>query len=257
MRWRGARWDEARWRGVRREVVRWRGARRDEARWRGARREEARWRAVRWDEARWRGARRDEARWRGARWEEARWRGVRGVMQRGRRPKTNIRLPPATSSEGNPESSSTSAPSITSSIDLDSFLGPEHPTPAGVLTTFKIVGDNIDKDIKPRNMRSDYQTRSLHYFHAYAVRDRLNLDSCDDSASAPDPSSINLELLLPSAEDRVQSRHNMGVLIARTLKKHMPFFSKYGKGLERHIRHGFYEEMSRKSTVATVVSWYI
>ena len=132
-----------------------------------------------------------------------------------------------------------------------SFLSPEHPVPAGSLTTLKIVGDNIDKDVKPRNMRSDYQTRSLHYFHAYAVRDRLNLDNCDDCASAPNPSTIDLELLLPSKEDEMQIRSNMGILIARTLKKHIPYFSKYGKGVERHIMHSFYEEMSQKSNVVS------
>lgn len=45
---------------------------------------------------------------------------------------------------------------------FDTFLGPEYPKPAGVLTTYKIVGDNIDKDVKPRHMRSDYQRKSLH-----------------------------------------------------------------------------------------------
>jgi hypothetical protein len=42
---------------------------------------------------------------------------------------------------------------------------------------------------------------------------------------------------------------NMCVLIARTLMKHIPYFSEYGKGVEKHIRHQFYEEMSRKSEV--------
>ena len=39
-----------------------------------------------------------------------------------------------------------------------SFLGPAHPTPAGICTTFKIVGDNIDKEVKLRDMHRDYQT---------------------------------------------------------------------------------------------------
>ena len=56
-------------------------------------------------------------------------------------------------------------------------------------------------------MRSDNQTRSLHYFHSYAVRDRLNLDDYDDNPSAPDQSSIDLELLLPSSDDARDIRH--------------------------------------------------
>ena len=46
--------------------------------------------------------------------------------------------------------------------------------------TYKLVGDNIDKNVKPREMRSDHQTRSLHYFHTYAVRDRVDMSSYSD-----------------------------------------------------------------------------
>ena len=42
-------------------------------------------------------------------------------------------------------------------------------------SVFKIVGDNVDKNVKPRFMHIHSQTRSLHYFHAYAVKDHLNL----------------------------------------------------------------------------------
>ena len=141
-----------------------------------------------------------------------------------------------------------------SSIDLDSFLGPESAsTVLSVLPTFKIVGDNIDKEIKPRNMRSDYQARSLHYFHLYALRDRVNLDNCEDQPSAPVMSNIDLDLLFPCESDERTLRKNMGIIVARILKKHIPFFAKYGKGIERHIRHTFTEEMSKKSAVVSVI----
>lgn len=105
-------------------------------------------------------------------------------------------------------------------------------------------------------MRSDYQTQSLHYFHAYAVRDQVNLDHVDDCPSAPDQSSINLELLFPSKDDEREMICNVAILIARTLKKHIPYFSKYGKGVEKHIWHQFYEEMSRKSEVVSTLSTF-
>lgn len=40
---------------------------------------------------------------------------------------------------------------------------------------YKLVFDNIDKTIKPRHMRQDSQTSTLHYVQAYAVRDRINI----------------------------------------------------------------------------------
>ena len=44
----------------------------------------------------------------------------------------------------------------------------------------KIIGDNINKNVKPRFMRSDHQGKSLHYFHGYAVQDRFNLSMPED-----------------------------------------------------------------------------
>ena len=38
---------------------------------------------------------------------------------------------------------------------------------------FRIVGDNIDKTVRPRDMRHNHHTTSLHYFHSYAVRDLI------------------------------------------------------------------------------------
>ncbi len=43
-----------------------------------------------------------------------------------------------------------------------------------VTAGFKVVFDNIDMNVKPRYMRGDFQTRSLHYVNAYAVKDRIN-----------------------------------------------------------------------------------
>ena len=41
--------------------------------------------------------------------------------------------------------------------------------------SYIIVGDNLDKSIKPRHMTFDHQTQSIHYFHYYAVQDRINI----------------------------------------------------------------------------------
>ena len=91
--------------------------------------------------------------------------------------------------------------------------------------------------------------RSLHYCHAYNISDPLNLDNYYDSASAPDLSSIDLETLLPSPNHMKEIRQNMALLIAHTLKKYVPYFAKYAKGLERHVTHGLCDEMAKSSVV--------
>ena len=135
-----------------------------------------------------------------------------------------------------------------SSPDIDSFLGPP-PTSLSSPKSFKIVGDNLDKHVQPHDMRSDYQARSLQFFHSYGVQDRICLEGLSESKPTIDASDINFSDLLPTPTDDVVIKENMAVMVARVLKKNMPFFSEYGKGVERHIIHSKYFEMSKKSKV--------
>lgn len=73
---------------------------------------------------------------------------------------------PSTESEDSPASPVPSELTFSelSSPDIDAFLGSEYHPVTPHLQTYRLVGDNIDKNVKPRNMTSDHQTRSLHYF---------------------------------------------------------------------------------------------
>ena len=153
------------------------------------------------------------------------------------------------------EPSSSSISSNTSSSSCSSFereiqaiFGPEtsYAPTSFSLKTFKLVGDNVDKNVKPSDVRVDSQTKSLHYFQTYAVRDRIDLTSYDDTPVI-DESKVDSTRLLPSESD-----HNkLTFLVARVLKQYMPFFEKFGAGLEKHIRHKFYEETGQKSEVVS------
>lgn len=79
---------------------------------------------------------------------------------------------------------------------------------------YKFVGDNIDKNIKPRFQRQECHTgQSLHYFHGYAVRDRVDLSSYSDAVPAyvkPDPA-----VLLPSSNELSMLKDELIVLVSR------------------------------------------
>ena len=77
-------------------------------------------------------------------------------------------------------------------------------------------------------MRFDNQTRSLHYFHSYGVRDRVNIDDYSDQFEPPDHGSIELTHILPSQLDDSAMLNNFSILIARILKKYMPFSRSLG-----------------------------
>ena len=111
------------------------------------------------------------------------------------------------------------------------------------------MGDNIDKEVRPRQMRSDYQTRSVHYLHTYAVRDRIDLSAISDQAPSVEISSIDLINLLPNAEDDECLQRKFAILIARVLLQYSPYFSRFGQAVEGHIEHKYSYEISLKSEV--------
>ena len=148
-------------------------------------------------------------------------------------------------SSGCPSSPGSYDPSSSESMEHAQQLRPtDYPT-------YKLVGDNLDKHMKPREMRIDAQSQSLHFFNAYAVRDRVNTSSVSDRPVHPDITTANVEHLLPTATDDKAIADNFIILIGRILVKYMPFFTHFASGVEKHIRHEYYKEMSQKSVVVS------
>ena len=78
---------------------------------------------------------------------------------------------------------------------------------------YKLVGDNIDKDIRASFQRLSHTTQSLHYFHVYAVLDRVDfsgLSDLRDTEVAVDPLT-----LLPSKSDVAVLKKEMSTIISR------------------------------------------
>ena len=116
---------------------------------------------------------------------------------------------------------------------------------------YKVVGDNVDKKLKPRYMRSDNQSKDLHYFHLYALRDRV-----DFSRASEDPPNLNpdpvLAELIPTDDDIKEITSNFGVLISRQLIQYFPYFKKYFSDIvQRHIPHAHEAEMEQISEVVS------
>ena len=114
---------------------------------------------------------------------------------------------------------------------------------------FKCVGDNIDKNVKPRYMRTDRRTSSLHFFNAYAVLDRID---CSKLACSKVPSSgmrLDINKILPNDEDWYQLIQNCTILLSRVLVEYIPFFECLRGVVCRHITHDQCKAMKQKSVV--------
>jgi hypothetical protein len=116
---------------------------------------------------------------------------------------------------------------------------------------YKVVGDNVDKKVKPRYMRSDNQSKDLHYFHLYALRDPI-----DHSEALEDPLNLNpdaaLATLIPTSDDIKKMMSNFGVLIARQLIQYFPYFQRHFSDVaQQHIPHPHQAEMKEVSEVVS------
>ena len=81
---------------------------------------------------------------------------------------------------------------------------------------FKLVFDNIDMNVKPRFMRSDRQTKSLHYVICYAMKDRIDFSNLSPEL----PRNPNLYEALPSEDDYQSLKNMFSILVAQLLVEH-------------------------------------
>lgn len=87
----------------------------------------------------------------------------------------------------------------------------EVPVSTSEWTGFKIVGDNIDKNFRPTYQRHDNKTISLHAFHMYAVKDRVDWSSLSDTPG----SVVEVDKVLINDDDIKQLNKDLVVLVSR------------------------------------------
>ena len=119
---------------------------------------------------------------------------------------------------------------------------------ATCLPTFKLIGDNLDKAVKPREEVGDTHKQTLHYFQSYAVRDRIDLSKCEDAPSLPDLQNANVKDVLPTEADNTSLKQNFVSLTSKIVHRCMPYFKKQ-IGVLEPIPCEYSKEMSKKSNV--------
>lgn len=100
-------------------------------------------------------------------------------------------------------------------------------------------------------MTFEHQRQSLHYFHSYAVLDRVNCGDLASDVRAGDVKSLSFAAFLPTPEDCSTIRYNYSVLLGRVLVEKLSFFKKFRDCIPKHIIHQHSEEMKKKSTVVS------
>ena len=78
------------------------------------------------------------------------------------------------------------------------------------------------KKVKPHHMRSDNQSKDLHYFHLHALRDRVDISEASEDPLNLNPDAV-LATLIPIRDDIKEMISNFGVLIARQTILYFPY----------------------------------
>ena len=128
-------------------------------------------------------------------------------------PPTSIQHPPCTPAPGTfTASTPTVVPSPSPSTSITASVE-EPPALSTSWKGFKLVGDNVDKNVRASYQRIGHSTQSLHYFHAYAALDRVDFSGLSDEP--PPPSIVDPLSFLPSEDDISMVERDMCTLISR------------------------------------------
>ena len=117
------------------------------------------------------------------------------------------------------------------------------------LLSYQIVGDNVDMHQRATHHSMERTDRDHHWFHLYAVQDRISGQSLPDDAPTADIATLPLQTFLPSADECHQLRKEFGILISRVLVRELSFFSQFKDHVPEHIQHQHSADTSNKSEI--------
>lgn len=113
----------------------------------------------------------------------------------------------------------------------------------------RIVGDNWDLEVKARYQTKSQTNKSLHYFHAYAVKDRVVANGMDNKEPQKSIDEIEMQEFLPTPEVQEAIASDLTNIIPRVISKYLKPYNKF-KGASTY--HTSTQERCRKNQ-----KWYV
>lgn len=119
---------------------------------------------------------------------------------------------------------------------------------------FKFWGDNVDKQLKVRDLRSDHKGEMVHMFSLLAGRSRTPAPELSHSGGGGllTLDRLSTECFLPSSSDVSSVKNNLVDIISRTLTHYITGLVPFAKVVPKHILHQYSREMAQKSEVYTL-----
>ena len=128
-----------------------------------------------------------------------------------------------------------------------------------ILIYFRIVADNIDFTVHARHQTKALQNKSLHWTHAFAVKNRVNPDSMLNY-DKPQMQVTDLEMcnILPSETDQKEVCCDLVPQVYRKIVEFMPCYAPFKSSVQHYILHSHTKEMSKKirSGIVRIIEFF-
>lgn len=112
---------------------------------------------------------------------------------------------------------------------------------------YVISFDNIDLQLKRRNMTSSQQNQDLHWINHKMVENRVSANHLDSLKPKADILDVENIKFLPSVAEHEKQRMDYVILTSRILIKHFSILLPLKDVCIQHIPHRYSKEMSQKS----------
>ena len=119
-------------------------------------------------------------------------------------------------------------------------------------STFKFVGDNVDRKKVARDVRGDHHGQLMHMFSLIAVKDRVAPPSFSGSFLGNRLSTPPTLASLITIDEVTAMKQNLTVLVSRVLCQYIKCLSHCSSSVAWHIEHIYSKEMASKSDVAVL-----
>lgn len=117
---------------------------------------------------------------------------------------------------------------------------------------FKFIGDNLDKQRRVRDYRSDHQGELLHMYSLLVSHSRTPAPELVHTGKLSELTEIPNETFLPQSRDIQAMKENLVVLVSRILVQYFPALSFLSKVVPKHILHRYSQKMAKKSEVVVL-----
>ena len=111
----------------------------------------------------------------------------------------------------------------------------------------KFFGDNVNKKRKRRDERSSNKSEMLNMYSVLTTTSRTPTHSLSYTGTIHRVSELSTSSFLPSKSDIEAVQANLVVIVSRVLTQYITGLSSLSKSIEKHIRHKYSKEMSKKS----------